>query len=201
MGKGSSFERTMCKEFSLWWTNKERDDVFWRTSQSGGRATQRAKSGKRTSDSYGDMMAVDEDGKPLTKFILTEFKKGYSKDLGLLIIIDGKQQIPILKGWWDKNEKIRKESGRQYGVLIFQRDYKKPCIVMDSDLFGLLESYIGEWCMTDLVEISFTESVTKLVAVPLFPFFDWCSSETMRHLIEDQNTLNGSAKNKSEEEA
>ena len=36
--KGSEFEREMCKCLSLWWTDSKRDDVFWRSAQSGGRA-------------------------------------------------------------------------------------------------------------------------------------------------------------------
>ena len=42
--KGGAWEREFSKYLSLWITEGERDDVFWRSSQSGGRATQRAKS-------------------------------------------------------------------------------------------------------------------------------------------------------------
>lgn len=37
--KGSTFERLICKELSLWVTDEERTDVFWRSAMSGGRAT------------------------------------------------------------------------------------------------------------------------------------------------------------------
>lgn len=186
MAKGSQFERDMCREFSLWWTNKKRDDVFWRTSQSGGRATQRMKSGKTTSDSYGDMMATDEEGKPFTRFILTEFKKGYTKDLGALIVIDGNQKEPILKTWLKKNEVTRKSSGRQYSMIVFQRNYKKTCIVLDQWLFGLLESYVGEWYRTDLLELFFVDVDIKVVIVSLSAFFKWCTAEDMKLVIEEQ---------------
>jgi len=43
MAKGSSFEREICTILSKWWTNNERDDVFWRTAGSGARATTRSK--------------------------------------------------------------------------------------------------------------------------------------------------------------
>lgn len=78
MAKGSSFERHVCKQLSAWWTQGERDDVYWRSSQSGGRATQRAKSGKRTYGSYGDIAAVDPIGEPLLKLFTIELKRGSS---------------------------------------------------------------------------------------------------------------------------
>src|SRR3954464_11883516 len=79
-GKGASFERDLCKRLSLWWTDGERDDVFWRTSQSGGRATSRTKKGKKTKNSYGDICAVDPIGQPLLDLITFEVKRGYNKD-------------------------------------------------------------------------------------------------------------------------
>lgn len=80
--KGSSFERNICRQLSMWWTKgiegKARDDVFWRSSQSGGRATQRAKSGKKTFGSYGDINAVDPVGQPLMRYFTFELKRGRS---------------------------------------------------------------------------------------------------------------------------
>src|SRR5215216_6431446 len=38
-GKGPQWEREVCRALSLWVTNGERVDVFWRSAMSGGRAT------------------------------------------------------------------------------------------------------------------------------------------------------------------
>lgn len=76
--KGSAFERQMCVKLSEWWSGGERQDIFWRSSQSGGRATQRAKLGKRTFGSYGDIAAVDPIGGPLLKMFCIELKRGNS---------------------------------------------------------------------------------------------------------------------------
>lgn len=78
MGKGEDFERQISKKLSLWWTDGERDDVFWRTSQSGGRATQRAKSALDTAYSYGDLTFIDPIGKPLCDLLVIEAKRGYT---------------------------------------------------------------------------------------------------------------------------
>lgn len=79
MAKGSEFERSICKQLSLWWTENLRDDVFWRTSNSGGRATVRGRKGKKTAGQYGDVCATDQIGQPLLDVMVCELKRGYSK--------------------------------------------------------------------------------------------------------------------------
>lgn len=80
MAKGSTFERKICKDLSLWWTGGKDDDCFWRSSMSGGRATIRGRKGKRTRGHYGDIAATDRVGELLTSLIAFELKHGYSKD-------------------------------------------------------------------------------------------------------------------------
>ena len=67
------------KRLSLWWTHGERDDIFWRTPQSGGRATERGKKNKGTSGQYGDIQATDSIGQPLLKVCTIELKTGYAR--------------------------------------------------------------------------------------------------------------------------
>lgn len=76
--KGSGFEREFSKQLSLWWTHGERDDVFWRSQNSGGRATIRKSAGRSTFMQAGDIAAIDPDGLPLLKAITFELKRGYS---------------------------------------------------------------------------------------------------------------------------
>jgi len=59
--KGSSFERDIAKELSLWISKEVRNDIFWRTHSSGSLGTV---GGRRLE--YGDIMAIDDLGKPLT---------------------------------------------------------------------------------------------------------------------------------------
>lgn len=187
VAKGSKFERKMCKKFSMWWTNNKRNDVFWRTSQSGGRATERQKKGEKTAGGYGDMMATHEIAKPFENIFIIEFKKGYDKDVGALILIDSKQKEPSLLKWWKKNEKIKVESSRKFGLVIFERNRRHPCIVMTTELFGKLEQYNGQWKQTNLIEINFVSIDSKIVIVPLYPFFNWCNSKTMKLFIKDNS--------------
>lgn len=78
--KGSKFERLMCLKLSLWWTEGERDDVFFRTASSGGRATQRSKKRQATFGQYGDIQATDPVGQPLLDTCTIECKDGYASD-------------------------------------------------------------------------------------------------------------------------
>ena len=79
MAKGSSFERDICKQLSLWWTDGERNDIFWRTSGSGARAKVRSKTGKSTFGQHGDVQATDPIGQPLIDLCSIELKRGYNK--------------------------------------------------------------------------------------------------------------------------
>ena len=78
-GKGSDFERETCKTLSLWWTDGLRDDVFWRCSGSGARATVRSRVGVNTAGQYGDVAATDPIGALLIKAFTIELKRGYSE--------------------------------------------------------------------------------------------------------------------------
>ena len=71
--KGSSFERKICKELSLWITDGERDDLFWRSSNSGGRATIVAVDGTRHTQS-GDISAIHPLGHAFTETFVVECK-------------------------------------------------------------------------------------------------------------------------------
>lgn len=78
-GKGSGYERELCKKFSLWWTGGARDDVFWRSSGSGARAKVRGHRGTDTMGQHGDVSATDPIGLPLIDVFTIEIKRGYSE--------------------------------------------------------------------------------------------------------------------------
>lgn len=59
--KGSSFERAICKDLSLWVTAGAQPDVFWRSAMSGGRATVAHRKGGLVRQA-GDICAVEEEG-------------------------------------------------------------------------------------------------------------------------------------------
>lgn len=137
--KGSDFEREICKRLSKWWTKGERDDVFWRTSQSGGRATQRNKKGQSTHGSYGDIAAVDPIGAPLIKMFTIELKRGssYGSPGDLLDFNPVNEKHPwvvCLK------QAVRSytEAGSKAWMMICRRDHRLPVVYLESRIFRLL---------------------------------------------------------------
>lgn len=79
--KGSAFERYCCKRLSLYVTMGKRDDVFWRSAMSGGRATLQLRKDIVNRAQSGDMTAIAPEGYALCDRCLFE-NKSYA-DLGI----------------------------------------------------------------------------------------------------------------------
>lgn len=135
MPKGADFERKLCKELSKWWTYDTRDDVFWRSSQSGGRATVRFRKGQSTAGSYGDICALDPIGEPLLKLFTIELKRGeYVKHPGDLLDCTGScTSHPFLQAVKQAREAHERAGSRSW-LLIVKRDFKHSTIFFPSRL-------------------------------------------------------------------
>ena len=72
--KGSRYEREICKALSRWISEGQRDDVFWRTAMSGGRATIGLRSGEVRRAQAGDVGAIDALGEQLLKHVVIDTK-------------------------------------------------------------------------------------------------------------------------------
>ncbi len=134
MAKGQQGERDVAKDLSLWWTHYEREDIFWRTSGSGARATVRQKTNLKTTNSAGDFCYIDPIGKPLIDLLLIENKVGYTKLIDPLASIDGKK-ADILEVWYDKARSECASAGRFAPIIIFKRNRKQRCILIPSNLW------------------------------------------------------------------
>lgn len=147
MGKGSAYEREFCKELSLWWTNGNTDDVFWRSSNSGGRATLRAAKGKRTSGQHGDVAATDVDGVPLMELLTMELKRGYSK-FTIQDVMDRKPYSAIQKWeeWLHQVWTSAANAGSCSWLLVTQRDRRDALVYMPTKFWSTL---VVNDCITD----------------------------------------------------
>ncbi len=131
--KGFAYEREICKLLSLWWTSDERDDVFWRTQGSGGRASSRSKAGKRTRGQYGDVCATDPIGQPLMDLFTVELKRGYSKDtIAAMLDHPHSAKEQAYEGWIKKARKTYKAAGSRWWMLIHKRDLRNPTVWVPS---------------------------------------------------------------------
>lgn len=139
MAKGSQFERDTCRQLSLWWTNNVRDDVFWRTSQSGGRATTRAKAGRalEAKGAYGDVTNIDPVGAPLIDRVSIELKRGYSR-YSIQDLLDAKSgPNNLFEQFVAQARRDAEASGRTW-MLVWRRDRREPVIVCDEGLLTAL---------------------------------------------------------------
>lgn len=148
MGKGSGFEREVCKELSLWWTDQERDDVFWRTAGSGARASVRSKVGRKTFGQHGDIGCTDPIGAPLMDLLLMELKRGYSSHT-LQDILDKKRTAAqqTWETWWQQTVESWEASGVYSWLMICRRNQRDALVFMPTHL---LQELRGEGCFKKL---------------------------------------------------
>lgn len=135
MAKGANFEREICRKLSEWWTYDTRDDIFWRSSQSGGRATVRFRKGKGTAGSYGDICALDPIGEPLLKVFTVELKRGeYVKHPGDLLDCSGSSDCHPFLGAVQQAKEAHERAGSRSWLLIVKRDRRHSSIFFPSRL-------------------------------------------------------------------
>lgn len=127
--KGSAFERTVCKSLSKWWTNNEHSQVFWRSASSGGRATR-----VKGIDQFGDVVAIEASGFPLTDILVIEAKKGYG-NWSPFDIVDGASRI--FDSFCAQVLRDKKASKRPFCFLIFQRNRRQICLCTQPKFFSV----------------------------------------------------------------
>lgn len=131
MAKGGDYERELCRKISLWWSKGIRDDLFWRTAGSGGRATSRGKKGKTTANHCGDICSTDSSSEPLIRLVTIESKRGYSRST-IADLLDSPENSALQKyeEWFEQAETSRKNSDSYSWLLIVKRDRRNPIVFM-----------------------------------------------------------------------
>ena len=184
--KGGNFEREVAVLLSRWWTDGERDDVFYRSQSSGGRFTSRKKIGKDTALQGGDITASDPIGEPLVKKWSLEIKTGYGKNKKIkdkegevvgkemirwdvLDFLDSRQKEPELQKMWEQCRRDADLTDRN-PILIFRRNGRAPCIMFNVSYLFLLVGIFGKY-YGDCMELSVSDF--ECVIIPLNNFFEW----------------------------
>lgn len=141
-GKGSGFEREMCKALGLWITKGERDDIFWRSSNSGGRAKVRSYQGLSTFGQYGDVQATDPLGQPLMDLCVIELKRGYNRaSIGDVLDRGERHALQPWEKFLGQVLVDRFNAARPYWLLITRRDQREAVIFLPWDLYTVLNLY------------------------------------------------------------
>jgi len=141
--KGNAFERTIAKTLSLWVSGGTRDDLYWRTAGSGGRATTRRRVARKgTVNADGDIGSESPIGRLLIETFHVECKR-YNKleaerlvfnNTGFLVstwkhlVSDSRigKKRPMLIAKQDHRDAIIVLC--HYGEMIFQADEQLPCL-------------------------------------------------------------------------
>jgi len=131
--KGSAYERKVAKRLSLWFSNGERDDLFYRTVGSGGRATQRFTAGKMTANSAGDLSSTDEVGAPFLQCVSVEIKKGY-KQATLSQLFSARK--PELLAFFAQSGTSAMQANVPNWLVIHKPDFQPEMVYMNMGLFN-----------------------------------------------------------------
>lgn len=139
--KGGAYEREVVKLLSLWWTRGERDDVFWRTSGSGARATVRKRKGRDTFGQQGDVQAIDPIGQTFLQLHTIEIKRGY-KDATPADFFDcpPTSRPKEFEKWIMQAVLESKSAKTPYWVIISKRDKRVPLMTVPAALALELKS-------------------------------------------------------------
>lgn len=134
--KGSAFEREVCKALSLWVSGGKRDDVYWRSAMSGGRATLRSKKfgrARRGGTQVGDLSAVHPMGSVLLKHFVTECKFYKNLKFGNFLFKKG----GLLQLFW--KQLLKKADHEVKLPMLIAKQNKYPTVVLlDPEGFQLL---------------------------------------------------------------
>lgn len=145
--KGGRFERELSADLSRWWADDEGvDDLFWRSSTSGGRATIRRRANKSTRGHCGDLTATDPFSKPLTDLVTIEAKRGYLKSSLNTLMDRNSTDLPQksnFDGWVNQAIAAMENAGSHSWALIVRRDKKQALIFFP---FDLMQRFHGDEC-------------------------------------------------------
>jgi len=121
--KGSQWERECCRLLSRWVSHGKRDDLYWRSAMSGGRATVAKRKGIDVRQT-GDITAVSPEGHALTDkfFIETKFYKNLAIDS---FILDCSGSLG--KFWQTAAEQAA--SHKLWPMLIAKENRRDPLII------------------------------------------------------------------------
>jgi hypothetical protein len=186
--KGSVFEREICKALGRWWTDGERDDIFWRTAGSGARATCRFRKGQSTAGQYGDVSAIDSIGEPLLQVFSIELKRGYSANsFGDMFDFPAKAKKQKWEVFYSQAKASAEASGARYWMLIWRRDRRKAMVFMPLEvMMEVVFSGSGPESFSSFPNISAAVPLygDKMVEVSCCAFEDFLKLVKPQHIMK-----------------
>lgn len=140
--KGSKYERDMSRKLSLWFSENESEDWYWRSAGSGSRATTRAKQGKQTTGHGGDIAATCAEAEPLTQLFAIEIKRGYaSSTIHDLLDRSEKSALQQFEKFVIQAYNAHVQQKTYSWMLITRRDQRQALVSLPTVVFQRLRSF------------------------------------------------------------
>lgn len=139
MAKGGQWER----EFSVFlseWAVPGRSDLFWRSQNSGARATVRARKGLKTAGQASDIAATDPLGLPFTQLITLELKNGYTGTSNAADFLDRNlkkktaAKLTLMEIWYWQVKAAQKNEGNPYWMIVARRNQRNAVVLFPDKL-------------------------------------------------------------------
>lgn len=125
--KGAGFERQIAKTLSLWLSHGDRDDLLWRSSLSGGRATLQVQSGNTVGNQSGDLSPIGAEAMDFSQYFTVECK--HYKDIFLTDIVYGLRKGDGIGKFWEQ-AKNDADQAEKFPLLIAKQNFGKEIIAM-----------------------------------------------------------------------
>lgn len=124
--KGANFERKMCTRLSVWASKGQREDLYWRSAMSGGRATLQSRKGRGRifTKQAGDISAIHPMGHFLLDLFQLECK--FLKDLKWELVVYGRIGT-MSQIWWPTFHQARRH-GREPLILCRMNNRDELCM-------------------------------------------------------------------------
>lgn len=133
--KGSSFERACATRLSMWVSDMQRDDVFWRSAMSGGRYTVRSRSESKADFSAhsGDLVATHPLGNLLIALFVVECKFWRSLSLEPLFF---DRKCDLRTAW----EKVVEEAqqGNKCPMMLAKQNQRPELMLLTAEGYRIL---------------------------------------------------------------
>jgi hypothetical protein len=126
--KGASFEREICRRFSKFVSPGTKDTVFWRSAQSGGRATIMNRRGHTNETQLGDLTCVHEAGLWLTNHFIVECKHRANLQLEAALF---KGKGKLAEFWIDLCKLSRRH--RRHPMLVARQNRCDTMLILDQN--------------------------------------------------------------------
>jgi hypothetical protein len=122
--KGGKFEREISVALSKWISSGEREDILWRSSMSGGRATVARKKQKELKTQAGDLSAIHPEGQPFIDTFYIECKNYKNLNYSGIVTNTG-----FLVKFWQSTV-IEANSYKRSPLLITKENHRPIVIFM-----------------------------------------------------------------------